>query len=715
MSDISLLGQDAKEEMLPGFLVVRTEVDVAPMDARVRVEGTVKELRYQENEGCFDEVSYYRSQMVHSVVNLTDFQVLRSPRFGLRQRLLNLRKAMALVYEQYLPGEESGLLAAMTLGEKRNLNVEVKNLFQDTGISHILAISGLHISMVGMMLFRRLRKKLSLFPSSCVTAGVVVLYGMLTGSSVSTNRAVGMFLIFLVATVFGLGYDLLSALSVMAMLLLWQNPYAYQQIGFVFSFGAILGVVLVAKPLQETYDRLCEFRWQTHHRMDHGKKFKKNAREIMVSQLLAGMGIQLATIPLCAWFFYGFPMYVVGVNLLVLPVLGVLITLGLLGGLLGGFLGAILGTTPLLAVLFFPCHVILYFYEALSTWSLGLPAARMICGRPAWWQILLYYGLLLGFVWGSYAYVKRHLYPLWEEVRHVKQSLANRWVRRYLVGAVAMMIPLYGGICYTPSGFEVDMLSVGQGDGIYIQSPTGEDFFIDGGSSSVKGVGEYVIEPFLKYHGVRRISYWFVSHMDEDHCNGLLELLDGDVKIAHIVLAKTVEQGEQYSLLLQRCKELEIPVLYMEEGDVIGSKKMQWECFYPPGKAVFEGANENSMCLLLTCGAFHGVFTGDLGEEQEAWLLEQSIGKRLSDLNIDLLKAGHHGSNSSSSEAWLVALHPKLTIVSAGAHNTYGHPGKEFRKRMEELGLLWHCTIWDGQIILRSQNGHMEYATPFAK
>ncbi len=691
-----------------GGLVVTVEEDAYPLGGRYYVEGTVRSFRRGENDGGFDEAEYYLAKMVGAVVKPTEMRLIQPPLFGLRQGLFDLRKNIAAVYEYYLPGEESGILAAMTLGEKKDLSEEAKRLFQDTGISHILAISGLHISLVGMFVYRRLRKHILPLPAAGITFVLVLLYGMLTGNSISTERAVGMFALFLVSCVFGRSYDLPTALAIMGVILLWQNPYAYMQIGFVCSFGAVLGVVLVATPMQRTYEMLCDYRWRTFHRMDHGKHYRKNAKEILLGNLLSGMGIHMATIPIMAYFFYGFPVYVVGINLLVLPVLGVLITLGLLGGLLGGICGSFFGMLPVWSVFFYPCHLILYFYESLCALSLNLPAAQWIVGRPKMWQMLLYYLMLLGMCALLQRKVRTHLAPLWERARHGSRKMATKWIHRHLIVVAIGCVGSLGVLMLPKTGFEIDMLSVGQGDGIYIRSPEGTDFFIDGGSSSKSEVGTYVIEPFLRYHGVREVSYWFITHMDEDHYNGVLEVLEGDVRIGHLVLAKTVEKNEGYETLVRVCKEHGVPILYMEEGDVVGTKKMQLECFYPPGVAAYEGTNENSLCLLLSMEDFHGVFTGDLGEEQERYILRHRMGRRLSGTKIDILKAGHHGSNSSDCNEWLAALQPEVVFISAGKNNSYGHPGKEFLNRLEKQHIPGHCAIDEGQLTLRKSGKRYE-------
>ncbi|MCR5639942.1 MAG: DNA internalization-related competence protein ComEC/Rec2 [Lachnospiraceae bacterium] len=700
----------SEEQPLPedweGLIVVQSSTDMGRLDTTVLVEGSIRPFRRPENDGGFDEANYNQSMGVMAVVKATDLQEIKAPKILLREGLFQLRRRMAQVYDVYLPGEESGILAAMTLGEKGDLLPEAKDLFQETGISHILAISGLHISMVGMLLFRLLRKRWAPLPAATVTVVVVILYGMLTGSSISTNRAVGMFVILMIATVFGCSYDLLSALSVMAILLLWQNPLAYRQVGFVFSFGAILGVALVANPLSQTYEMLCDYRWRTHHRMDHGKQFHKNAKEVVVSALIGGIGIQLASLPLCAYFFYGFPIYVVGVNLLVLPVLGIVISLGLLGGLLGGICGAIWGLHPALNIFFYPCHLILYFYEAVSGWSLDLPMAQMIVGRPTWWQMLLYYGLLLGVVWGCYTWTKKQLDGRWERARHGNRRMATNRVRCFVVALGVMVLPLVGLLYHPTRGFEVDMLSVGQGDGIYISSPEGVDFFLDGGSTSKQQVGEYVIAPFLKYHGVAKISYWFVSHTDEDHYSGLLEVLASEIRIEHVVIPTTMEHNEGYEQIALACQAAGTKLLHIQEGQIVGTGRMRIECFYPTDPAPYTGTNENSMCLLVTTEDFCGIFTGDLGEEQEAWILRNHLLPRLQGRKVDCLKAAHHGSNGSNSEAWLDAIHPEFVMISAGKNNSYGHPGDAFLGRLKEREIPWALTATSGQIQLRKEHKH---------
>ena len=202
----------------------------------------------------------------------------------------------------------------------------------------------------------------------------------------------------------------------------------------------------------------------------------------------------------------------------------------------------------------------------------------------------------------------------------------------------------------------------------------------------------------MKYHGVRKVTYWFVTHTDDDHLNGIAEVLAGDVQVEYLVFAKTVEKNEHFMELKAACEAAGTKMVFMQAGDVIRTRGMELECLYPTGRPVFEGTNENSLCLMLTVGDFRGIFTGDLGMEQEEWILAHGLRQRLDGKTIDLLKAGHHGSNFSNGETWLDTLQPDLVIISAGEHNSYGHPGKEFLERLRKRGIPYACTKGSGQI-----------------
>ena len=700
----------------PGRAILVAESDEFPLGSKLHIYGRTASFSIAENEGSFDEKNYALGQGIFLRVELLKIYSCKTSKVSaFLEFMYQLKKSLKEFYELCLPGEESGLLAAMTLGDKNSLDEEVKTLFSHAGLSHILAISGLHISIVGMGLYGFLRKRgLPFGVSGSLSFLAVILYCFITGFGVSSLRASIMFGVFMLGQVLGEKYDMLSSFSLALMLVLSIQPLSFVNSGFVFSFGAIFGIIAVANPMMNSYEKRCKKRFEHTLRYRKGMNYRKSLKEKLVTSILFSLGVQLFTLPMVAYFYYRVPVYVVGLNVIMLPILGAVIGCGLLGGLIGVLGSTLLSSSYVLVTclgwilsnmgrLFLClCHVVLYFYEQCSDLSLQLPFAQVVTGKPSVWKIIIYYIVLFSFVWGR------------QVVLFLKNKLEREgfWNPRHYVGASFLI----GVFCMFLLSFhlgrpcEIDMLSVGQGDGIFICSKEGVVFFVDGGSSSKKELGKYVLEPFLLYHGVNEVDYWMLSHMDSDHISGCMELLESGFGIKNLVLTSTVKTEEDetakshYKSLVELCEKNHTRIIYIEEGGKLGTKSLSFTCLAPKQPSDFEGTNENSMMLKMSYGKFDMIFTGDVGSEQEKRLLETYVNEKNSAfVDIEVLKSAHHGSKNSNSRLWLETLQPKLCVISAGKNNLYGHPSKETLERMEQEGIYYLCTIDSGQIKLQPQ------------
>ena len=623
-------------------------------------KATIQPFENKRNEGNFDQESYYKSNGIFAQLVKPQIQRRLRPTWNLRQQLQVLKKNISHVYADSLPAEESGIMATIAMGDKESLEPEAKDLFRMAGLSHILVISGLHISLVGMALYRLLRKaKMGFVPAGAVSFGMVLLYAMMSGMGNSTLRAVMMYGVMLLGEVLGSAYDSLTALAFAALVMVWGNPMLLQNAGFWLSFGAVLGVVTVGKQIA--------VRGQYHavaKPVLAGEKCNKFAEQVS-----AMMGVQLVLLPLMAMFYYEIPLYSIFLNLILLPFVGVLLGAGLLGGILGLFLPS-LGKICLGI-----CHFMIYGYECLADASLHLPGARQIIGCPKLWQVIIFYFILYLACYGL-----------------------DKWKR--LAGIAFAVVML----CVSPrSGFEMDVLDVGQGDAIYWQSEEGVTFFVDGGSSNVKQVGKYRILPFLKYRGIRKIDYWFVSHTDEDHISGLLECIRQDYPIGKLVFSSYVVKDDNYRILVEEAKRRGISIFYMKEGMNCHTDSMKVTCVAPDQRDsitpdVCGNPNAMSMVLLVETGEFRALLTGDLTAEQERKLPLDEIGV------VDVYKASHHGSNGSSSREMLQVIRPRLTVISCALHNRYGHPGAEALDRIGNTGSRILYTMESGQVAIRDSH-----------
>ena len=601
-------------------------------------------------------------------------------------------------------GEDNGsLISAMLLGEKSSLNEEDKKLYQRNGISHILAISGLHLMLLGMGVFQVLKIILaSNRQVSVVSIMIMSLYCVFTGNSISTIRATIMFALSLIAGVLGRSYDSLSALGLAAILQLFMNPYVLNNSGFLLSFLAVIGVTFVAPRLQELL----------------GAKGK------LTKSLCVSISSTIATLPVLLCSYGTYPWYSVFLNLLILPAMSVLLFLAvvlvILLGTIGMKNGAKTGTIEVISfwmeitlfvlrkvkdAIVLGIKLILEYFEICCNIFEHAPFQDGYIGAPSMVQIVIYGCLVVLAISGV-----------------IKHSILAR--KMMLLSAISVLT------LQLNFGTEVTMLDVGQGDGIVIRNSNGNVYISDCGSSSVSKVGKYRLIPFLKYKGYGKIKGIFVSHLDEDHMNGIMELLElapeERIEISYLFLPESVlwiKEDKEIAKELQNLSEQnQTKVVYLKQGDQINDGEMKFHCLHPKGNTEkvkkIEGEqgkqerksgdrNNQSLVLLVQYGDFEILLTGDVEKQGELAVTEyidqmslrESCDEKVK--NIDVMKVAHHGSSGSSSEEFLEMVNPKLSLISCGKNNLYGHPHEETLERLGEAGSEIMMTVGSGAITLK--------------
>lgn len=654
--------------------------------------GVFTTIETPENPGQFDLYGYYKALGYLYSVRVTEIDLHVPERNILILGIERVKKGLKEVYRQCCDGTEAGVFEAILLGDKTDMEESLKELFTDSGIGHILAISGLHVSLLGMGLYCLLRRAGAGYGICALSGGIlVVLYGLLTGNSVSVVRAVIMFLCAVYAQVIGRTYDILSAVSLSGILILLYNPYQLCGCGFLLSFLAIAGIVVVSEGFGEGRLR----------------------------KLSGGIAVSLATLPVMLWFYYEAPVYSAFLNLLVIPLMTVIMVSALSAGIAGliwtGGGRFFAGIT----------HYILCLFRFACRLTLELPESVYTPGRPKLWQIGAYGVLLLLFAERK-VLIKR-LQKLFSKQfigRTSKKPPAGFFGRQGLRKAfspllgTAVLIAALSVLLYRDhGGLQIVFLSVGQGDGIYIELPDGTILCIDGGSSSRNGVYEKVMEPFFKYMGVKQIDYLFLTHNDSDHYSGWAEAaLTGKIRVEHLVLnekdyreyleesRKAAETGEQAG----RKNEEEADVIFVamllkEQGAAVESAPLGTKYVFGESEIISlnspegEDDNDSSLVLLLRCRSRSFLFTGDISGERE-----EEIGERLKLLGVDrieILKVAHHGSKYSTTEGFLDMFTLSGAVISCGAKNVYGHPHEETLMRLGAAGAAVYSTAWQGALV----------------
>ena len=581
LTDCVLIGYYEQENQPAGDckVIVETEgkewLPETFIGNKIRVYGSFSCYPKAGNPGQFDAHEYYTGQGLFASVKALRVMILDSGKslFGHTMFLMkqHMRESLMTLY----PEAKAGVLAAMILGDKDLLPEEVKELYQQNGISHILAISGLHISMLCMGLFGGLRKLgIPVKAAMTIAASFLLFYIGYTGASTSSLRAGVMCLVLFGAKLFRRSYDLLSSLSLAAIVVTFLRPMELTSAGFLLSFGAVLGVA-GAQEVEYWIKQECD-----------GKK-------PWWSALVFGGMIQCVTIPISLCFFYELSPYSILLNLIVIP----LVSLIFGGGLFSMLIGMIL---PVAAKI--PAggtYLLLEFYEKLCEMAQRLPFSVVLAGRPKLWQLVIYYLMIFVVLKVFVARVEKCVRE-WE-TRENEQKIMGRTKRKttsFNFLAVGILLALV--VLFEPGTRRTELLflDVSQGDCALIYTEEGMVILSDCGSSDVSKVGEYRLSPVLKQNGTMLIDMAVVSHLDSDHTSGIKELLvnmtvyqdglayvagyKGEIGIRELVLPRVQEKSEAYLELEALAKEKNVAVRYAQAGDVLYQEdKLLIECLYP--------------------------------------------------------------------------------------------------------------------------------------
>lgn len=638
-------------------------------------KGTLYSFSKATNYGQFDQKKYYTAKNIYYKLYSDEIVTIKNePCFKdkIKNLLFNISSKFQNGLNKIFGQKEKGVLSAMLAGNRSELDEKTKEVYQRIGIAHILSISGLHITLIGMAVFGFLIRicghlKFSVFFS----LSVIFLYGYLTGFSVSTERAVIMLTSLLAARIAGEAYDGQSAAAFAAIIILIINPLQLYESGFLLSFFAVFGIFA-------------------------GNEIRNNLniKNKFMVYIIPGFFAQIATFPIILSTYYSFSPYSFLANLILLPFMTIIVVSGFLAGIFGmlynGFhtgvfldLGMITGG---------PADFLLKIYENASEKILSLPGSDQIIGQPCIWACVIYYFLLFMMVYISSIYLRK----CFGKVKNEKDNnrISGLIIRPAFFTILVIMI-FTVTIRGRSSRFFSANIDVGQGLSIFIESD-GKKILADGGSSNIKNVGKYRIEPFLLWYGISELDYCFVSHTDEDHISGIRDILeDGRIKIKNMIFSEYTDKEDKLVLL---ALEKGVNVEFAEKGDVIRSSKddksLNIEVLSPSREVIYEDKNQASMVLRISKAEFSMLITGDSDIYAEAEYIDAL--KKYD--NITVLQCPHHGSKYSCSEYLLNTIRPGAAIISCSKHNKYGHPAKETLDRLNNVNSRIYTTPECGMI-----------------
>ena len=628
----------------------------------LRLRGKLRRIQRPMNPGEFDRELYYRIMGVSYTMSDPRIEVTDADFNYPLEMLGRIREEFKDRVRHVFPEDVRGVVSSMLIGDKSMLDERTKALFRIGGVSHVLVISGLHVTLLAEGLYRILRKLR--FPlrrkgrwtlagigdSACVliSMGMLISYAAITGLSVSTTRAVIMYGLVLGARLMHRTYDLPTAMSVAMILLLLENPMYLLYSGFQLSFLAVLGVHLV-----------------------QGR-----------GRLMSGVILMLVTLPVVLRCFYEVPLFGTLINLIVIPCMPVLLGLAILGVTLSG-------------VFAYPAIFLTRGLLALLGATAEIPFSSVILGRPGAFQTVLYIIIFIIFLYIS--------------------GSAGTIRKRF---AVCLLIPVMMCVIsfHLRKGLELHFLDVGQGDCIVIEGDSGANIAVDGGSTSVSDVGSYRILPFLKSEGIRHLDYLVLTHMDEDHIGGMRQILEmiadceTSLRVDTVVLPYLNDRDRTYREIVQLAGRAGARVLYVSAGDSFATGSLGITVLGPDPALEDYTVDPNAQCIVLAVGyrEFDCLLTGDVvgrGEDNLTEILRRT-GKQ-----FEVLKVAHHGSKYSTPEEFLDIVWPEISIISCGADNRYGHPHAALLRRLRGCGTRIFRTDECGEIAIETDGESVRVRT----
>lgn len=628
-----------------------------------KVTGTLKKPQQAKNENAFNYREYLERQHIFWVAEsrTIPLQNCTPVTKSVFIQLKDVRYNGINYIKRQFPPEVAALSAALIYGDRSLMDADLLADYQKIGITHLLAISGLHVSLLITMAFY-IGMRLGGTREFMINLMLIILpvYAILTGGAPSVVRAVLMIVLVMIIMKWTKVLKLLpiDAISIAFSVFLFIYPFILFDVGFQLSFAVSFAIILSAPFIS--------------------KRYQNNFTRMLAGSIIA----QLSSLPFMLYHFFGISLISPIANLIFIPLYSYIFLPAVYILLILQF---ITGTVPSLFMnsISFLIHLSMQLAHFFSQYSVG----EFVPGRPGKFILLIYSIILLV------------IFVNWEKTFPKKRM-------RLIIWSVFLFSFQNGWNTLEPIG-EVSMIDVSQGDSILIQFPFGRgNYLIDTGGTlqfnekkwqkraETFEVGKDVVVPFLKGKGITQIDKLILTHGDMDHIGGTFAIMK-ELKIKQILMPSVEEPSDQEKKIILNAKKKGIDIVHVSEGD-------QWKAgdsfflILSPEKNFTGERNRGSIVILAKINRLYWFFGGDLPQDGE-----EEIINKYSGLSIDVLKVGHHGSKTSSSEMFLKRLKPKVALISVGEKNRFGHPHYEVLKDLREIHSAIYRTDRHGEISYR--------------
>ena len=619
------------------------------------IEGEFKQPEEARNYKGYNYKQYLKTKKIIGTVELEKVKILKSSNGSF---IHNIQKYIRDTINGTLTDEEGNLLLAILLGDKDKLSEDIQESFKTSNLSHMLAVSGAHVSYIILGLTYVLQNSIIGKKNGKIVCIIFLLAFMaITNFTPSVTRACIMAILTLFSSIIYRKSDVYTNISVAALITLIFNPYSLLDLGFQLSYGGTIGIIIFIKRIQE-------------------KKSNSKVINYIKQMALVSIYANIIIIPIMMYHFNTVSFTFIISNIMASPILGIIVITGFL------FIIASITVKPLTRLIAIFIKPILSILIKISQICSKLPFSNILVVTPYMFNVISYYAIIL------YC---------------IKSKKNNKC--KIIICLLIVLILINFIIYIFPQKLRIFFIDVGQGDSTLIITPDKKTVLIDGGGSDSFDVGEKVLLPYLLDRRILKIDYVLISHFDTDHCGGILTIME-KVKVKNIIISEQAEHSENYERFKKLMIHKRIRLIEVKKGDKIKiGRYSEFKILFPTSRLLSENPlNNNSIVAQFNYNNFKMLFTGDIEK-----LAEQQILKtEKAEIRADILKVAHHGSKTSSIPEFIKAVRPKIALIGVGKNNTFGHPNQQTIKNLENIKCRIYRTDLQGEIIIKiDQKGRM--------
>lgn len=619
------------------------------------IEGEFKQPEEARNYKGYNYKQYLKTKKIIGTVELEKVKILKSSNGSF---IHNIQKYIRDTINGTLTDEEGNLLLAILLGDKDKLSEDIQESFKTSNLSHMLAVSGAHVSYIILGLTYVLQNSIIGKKNGKIVCIIFLLAFMaITNFTPSVTRACIMAILTLFSSIIYRKSDVYTNISVAALITLIFNPYSLLDLGFQLSYGGTIGIIIFIKRIQE-------------------KKSNSKVINYIKQMALVSIYANIIIIPIMMYHFNTVSFTFIISNIMASPILGIIVITGFL------FIIASITVKPLTRLIAIFIKPILSILIKISQICSKLPFSNILVVTPYMFNVISYYAIIL------YC---------------IKSKKNNKC--KIIICLLIVLILINFIIYIFPQKLRIFFIDVGQGDSTLIITPDKKTVLIDGGGSDSFDVGKKVLLPYLLDRRILKIDYVLISHFDTDHCGGILTIME-KVKVKNIIISEQAEHSENYERFKKLMIHKKIRLIEVKKGDKIKiGRYSEFKILFPTSRLLSENPlNNNSIVAQFNYNNFKMLFTGDIEK-----LAEQQILKaEKAEIRADILKVAHHGSKTSSIPEFIKAVKPKIALIGVGKNNTFGHPNQQTIKNLENIKCRIYRTDLQGEIIIKiDQKGRM--------